>query len=437
VYVSPLRSALLIASLCLGACSEHVERMEVFVPPIDDEAPQLKNAVEVGQVDGGSSFFITAGVTDDEFKQVLAYELSSARLLAPSPAAARWRLDVGLDFRPAAHWAFADQQVNTNITYRLISLPGGEQVLERLIRTSDIKQAPDAGAQVVRFLFAGLNGISADADMRRKLAYEQTVRSSLVTFFDELGHWARATRPTVAATTPTQSPAPRPPTEPPPAVAARDVAAPTAAPPTVPTQAAAQPPTGAAPPLPAQQAAVMSSPQKDAKPAHDTIRFGDEVPFRCPAPGTEIDFGSGLRRVFSPVADTGPVDCPYKSAGNIARVTMFGQYKSEAETALRELWPLRVGNKVSFVSTGSLQIRFLETYRVVRHERVTVPAGTFDTFVIDWDCTSRNAYANDYHETGTFWYAPAIGYVVKVEHHLEGGLYARLVNDEAVHVSAQ
>jgi hypothetical protein len=431
VYVSPLRAAaFLIASLCLGACSQNVERMEVFVPPMDDEAPQLKNAIEVGQVDGGSSFLSNAGVTDGEFKQVLIYALNSARLLAPSPAAARWRLDVDLDFRPAPRWAFADQQVDTNITYRLISLPGGEQVLERLIRTSDIKPAPGAGAQVVQFLFTGLNGISADANARREYAFEQTVRSNLVAFFGELGDWGRGATP-VAATAPTQS------LSPPPAVAAQGTAPPTAAAPPTPTLAATQPPTGAVPPPPAEQVAAVPPSQEDAKPAQDPIRFGDEVPFRCPAPGTEIDFGSGLKRVFSPVAHTGPVDCPYRSAGSIAKVTMFGQYKSDAETALRELWPLRVGNKVSFVSIGSAQIRFLETYRVVRHERVTVPAGTFDTFVIDWDCTSRNAYANDYHETGTFWYAPEVGYVVKVEHHLEGGLYARLVNDEAVHVSAQ
>ncbi len=421
------RAVLLLIALGLGACTnQHVARMEPFIPPIDDEAPQLKDAIEVGQISGGSSFLNNAGVTDGEMKDVLGYALQSARVLAPSPAAAHWRLDVTLDFHPAPRWAFADQQVDTNITYHLISLPGGEQAFERLVRTSDIKQAPEAGVQVLQFLFTGLNGISADADTRRKYAYEQTVRSNLVAFFDALGDWARAAPPAVAVL---PSAAPSPPTQipaaragPPPAVGA--VSSPAG-------QAAAEP---APPPPPVKQVAVV--PPQAETPAQEPALFGDKAPFRCPAPETEIDFQSGAKRVFSPAADAGPVDCPYASPSGVAKATMFGFYTRTAETALRDLWPLRVGKKVSFITVGDAQIHFVESYHVVRHDRVAVPAGTFDAFVVDWDCSSNNRYANGYHETATYWYAPTVGYVVKVEHHLKGGLYARLSDDEAVRVTS-
>jgi hypothetical protein len=48
-----------------------------------------------------------------------------------------------------------------------------------------------------------------------------------------------------------------------------------------------------------------------------------------------------------------------------------------------------------------------------------------------------NRYADHYHEVGTFWYAPEIGYVVKIAHHLDSGIYARLGDDEALRVIFQ
>jgi hypothetical protein len=44
-------------------------------------------------------------------------------------------------------------------------------------------------------------------------------------------------------------------------------------------------------------------------------------------------------------------------------------------------------------------------------ERVTVPAGTFDTYVITW--SEQGRLANDYEVTHTFWYAPSIRYFVR------------------------
>ncbi len=63
-------------------------------------------------------------------------------------------------------------------------------------------------------------------------------------------------------------------------------------------------------------------------------------------------------------------------------------------------------------------------------------AGTFDAFVIDWKAFASGGPLDSYSETGSFWYAPEVGYVVKTAHKLTGGAYARLSDDEAVRIAA-
>lgn len=160
--------------------------------------------------------------------------------------------------------------------------------------------------------------------------------------------------------------------------------------------------------------------------------FGDPVPFACPRPGTEIDFRSGNKRVFG-TADG--IFCPYESAGQRRRATPFGAYGGDAAQALARLWPLKLGNQVSF-QTRSGQTTSSERFYVTRRVPVTVAAGTFDAFLIDWDASASGLTAA-YSEHGQFWYAPEVGYVVKVKHQLTAGSYPRLADDEAVRIVPQ
>jgi hypothetical protein len=89
------------------------------------------------------------------------------------------------------------------------------------------------------------------------------------------------------------------------------------------------------------------------------------------------------------------------------------------------LWPLKVGNTVSFQvgdsNTVQVSDRYFvrdlqETFSVGRQERITVPAGTFDTFVIDW--TEQETGPNPTVAQTTLWYAPGVGYVVKSSVHM-------------------
>jgi hypothetical protein len=206
--------------------------------------------------------------------------------------------------------------------------------------------------------------------------------------------------------------------------------------------AAVQLHTAAAPPPSpgANRVATLSqAPNVAPQVRHDLVRFGDEAPFRCPPAGTEIAFRSGMAHIFAATPSPTAPDCSFEAANGTALATPFGVYQRASEDALGQLWPLQVGKTVSFVNATDTLGHVTESFRVAGHELVTVPAGIYDTFVIEWEASSANAYAAvaGYHETATFWYAPEIGYIVKIKHHLEGGLYARFANDEAVRVSAE
>lgn len=78
------------------------------------------------------------------------------------------------------------------------------------------------------------------------------------------------------------------------------------------------------------------------------------------------------------------------------------------------LWPLRTGGRTSFqVFKGELQWRYV--LRVIGTERVTVPAGTFDTYLVTALelplLTSDPAGVRT--RMTTFWYAPSINAVVR------------------------
>jgi hypothetical protein len=196
---------------------------------------------------------------------------------------------------------------------------------------------------------------------------------------------------------------------------------------------AAQPASGVPPvamTAAAAPARVATTAATTAVPAMPS--FGDVVPFACPQPGTTIEFKSGAQIVFDAAEG---VYCPYKSGGRRQLATAFGIYDSEGAQALAQLWPMKLGNQVSFLRS-SAQTTYREHYRVSRRVPVTVRAGTFDAFLIDWSSTTANGTAiAAYGESGSFWYAPALGWIVKTHHDPRGGGYARLRDDEVVRIT--
>jgi hypothetical protein len=147
--------------------------------------------------------------------------------------------------------------------------------------------------------------------------------------------------------------------------------------------------------------------------------------FRCPAAGTVIRNSTGARLTFT---EANGFRCSYtdEAGQKHERYAVFADgYGKLARKEMDALWPLKVGITVSFQigdsNTVQVSDRYFvrdiqETFSVGRQERITVPAGTFDTFVIDW--TEQETGPNPTVAQTTLWYAPGVGYVVKSSVHM-------------------
>ncbi len=78
---------------------------------------------------------------------------------------------------------------------------------------------------------------------------------------------------------------------------------------------------------------------------------------------------------------------------------------------VESIWPLEVGKSVSFKFTRGGDV-WDETIKVLRTERVTVPAGSFDAYVVEVH-EKTVGFGGAYEGKFTNWYAPDAGFIVK------------------------
>jgi hypothetical protein len=146
--------------------------------------------------------------------------------------------------------------------------------------------------------------------------------------------------------------------------------------------------------------------------------------FRSPAPGTtfytsafsfQIEGSSGTNLIQASATR----DKRVYWLGGLGHYLMTDRYAQSVESQVGELWPISVGKTITF--QGDLPSFYPGSppstyhYRVVveRTETVTVPAGTFSTFVIKW--TQRGLGKNTFVGVQTLWWSPALGIPVKRE----------------------
>jgi hypothetical protein len=89
----------------------------------------------------------------------------------------------------------------------------------------------------------------------------------------------------------------------------------------------------------------------------------------------------------------------------------------EDPAAIDALWPLAVGKQVSWRSQRQ-QFEWQHRLRVARRETVTVPAGAFETWVIEHD---EKGLTHDHHTVDECYYAPELGFAVKKTQRLLAG----------------
>lgn len=154
---------------------------------------------------------------------------------------------------------------------------------------------------------------------------------------------------------------------------------------------------------------AATTPNEVVPPVQVSTATPQPAPFK-PAPlGTYIQTTADKRVVIAQTGYETTEDVNGRRENSIALLTEgLGGGQVYPPGAPATFWPLQVGNTVTFNygANGPLAV----TARVLRTETITVPAGTFYTYVIE-----RRAHpSNDFTETvSTFWYAPSVGTVVK------------------------
>jgi hypothetical protein len=147
-------------------------------------------------------------------------------------------------------------------------------------------------------------------------------------------------------------------------------------------------------------------------------RTMETAEFRCPSAGTVVRTSIGQQYEFT---QADGMRCRYIDESGAQRQRYAILVDGTGRLARRDLdalWPLKVGNRVDFRNVDANTPNFVykrdsdESFTVVRQESVAVPAGSFDTFVIEWREKGTNTGARS-EALITLWYAPEIGYFVK------------------------
>lgn len=107
----------------------------------------------------------------------------------------------------------------------------------------------------------------------------------------------------------------------------------------------------------------------------------------------------------------------FHSSGS--RSVVFDRRKLDA------IWPLEVGKKTSYRATNNTYT-WENDLEVLRREKLTLAAGTFDTYVVRR--RQVGLAPNFYDAELTYWYAPSAGLVVKFDVRVNSG--TRAANDE-------
>jgi hypothetical protein len=201
-----------------------------------------------------------------------------------------------------------------------------------------------------------------------------------------------------------------------PAIAIAQTATTVPAPASPPTTVIVTPSTAPAPVVVTQPAPVVVAQPALASPAAYT-----------PLPvGTVIQTSAGTYTVTGSNGHDLVLQKDAKAGGGFT--TMHGLFQEEPENTssysrreVESLWPLQTGKRAStdmITQQGGRNLR----WEVPRTETITVPAGTFPTYVVE----KRERSSDDlYAATERWWYAPQLGFPVKYEQELTRGIDKR------------
>jgi len=209
-----------------------------------------------------------------------------------------------------------------------------------------------------------------------------------------------------------------------PAVAGAQTATTVPAPASPPATVIVTQPSTTAPVVVTQPAPVVvtqPAPVVVAQPA-----LASPAPYNPPPVGSVIQTSAGTYTVTANNGYDVVLQKDAKAGGGFT--TLHGLVMEEPENTssysrseVEGLWPIQVGKHAStdmITQQGGRNLR----WDVVRTETITVPAGTFPTYVVE----KRERSSDDsYLATERWWYAPQLGFPVKYEQELVRGIDRR------------
>jgi clan AA aspartic protease (TIGR02281 family) len=161
-----------------------------------------------------------------------------------------------------------------------------------------------------------------------------------------------------------------------------------------------------------------------------SLSQADEA-FHCPDPGTVMTFSDGGSLTFT--TQEGLTCQARTNKGSlVSQFLGLAVPGSDLEKNHGErLFPWRVGNQIDFMTSGTTanatgdlvttvkDVYFDNTIKVVGQEKLTTPAGSFDTFVVEWHRQVKGRWSGTW--LTTVWFAPELGYVIKSKHETRQG----------------
>jgi hypothetical protein len=157
--------------------------------------------------------------------------------------------------------------------------------------------------------------------------------------------------------------------------------------------------------------------RRDQQPRTPTSAALTPAPYRAPAPGTRWVYDTFAQRITAATGWRTTFEDAEQRAG--ALLGFFipdnpAEPLTVSKGSLDGLWPLRVGVTTS-LETSRGPLRWSWKFRVVDTERVQVPAGEFDTYVVEATQSTLVAPAGGAATTvTTYWYAPSVNAVVRL-----------------------
>lgn len=154
--------------------------------------------------------------------------------------------------------------------------------------------------------------------------------------------------------------------------------------------------------------------------------FAQTAEFKCPALGTVVQYSEGSKAKWLEQVSNYCILEGTSRDGATSRSRWYAPTATVSESRLFwseqtkpwMIWPLQVGKKHSARydgagSTASEQGSWNFTFTVVKFERVTTKAGTFDAFHV---LREQDSLSGTYKEKWSQWYAPEPGVTVKFDY---------------------